>query len=63
MADPSVNVNYIKMKHLKAAAQKWLRANPQFGALEVFFDIITVVFDRGTTDINYYQQAFIPVYA
>lgn len=63
MADPSVNVNYMKMKHLKAAAQKWLRANPQFCALEVFFDIITVVFDKETTEINYYQQAFIPIYA
>lgn len=63
MADPAVNVNYTKQQHLVAAARRWLKGNPAFGAYEVFFDIITVIFDHTNTHINYYQQAFIPTYA
>ncbi len=63
MADPSVNVNYMKQKHLHAAAGRWLAKHPEFRDLEVFFDIVTVVFDGPDVDINFYPQAFIPIYA
>ena len=63
MADPAVNVDGSKRRHLVQAAGKWLRGNPQFGAHELFFDILTVIFDHTDTLINYYPQAFIPTYA
>ncbi|MCR5560213.1 MAG: YraN family protein [Bacteroidales bacterium] len=63
MADPAVNVDAAKRRHLVAAARKWLSGNTGLGQREVFFDILTVVFDHTDTHINYYPQAFIPVYA
>ena len=63
MADPAVNVTSGKRQHIVEAARRWLRSNPRFGNLEVYFDILTVVFDHNNTHINYYQQAFIPIYA
>ncbi len=61
-ADPSVNVNHMKMKNLQSAAQRWLHSHAGFLELEVFFDVITVVFDSETTHLNYYPQAFIPIH-
>ena len=63
IADPAVNVDAAKRRHIVAAAQKWLHSNPKLGNLEAFFDIITVIIDHDNTQINYYQQAFIPTYA
>ena len=63
MADPAVNVDHRKQGHIVQAARRWLHSNPAFGAYEVFFDILTVVFDHDNTHINYYLQAFRPTYA
>ncbi|MBQ9549138.1 MAG: YraN family protein [Bacteroidales bacterium] len=63
-ADPEENVGAAKRRSLVRAAQGWLHS-PQRAPLreqEVFFDIISVVFDHNTTYINYYPQAFIPIY-
>lgn len=62
MANPAVNVDYKKQQNLQAAAQKWLHSLKGMPKQEVFFDIITVVFDEADTTINYYPQAFIPIY-
>ena len=62
-ADPEVNVTAAKRRHLVQAAQKYLHsAGRRFADLEISFDIITVVLDGNTTYINYYPQAFIPIY-
>jgi putative endonuclease len=62
-ADPEVNVNRAKQRHLVQAALQYLHsAGRRFPDAEVSFDIITVVFDNNTTYINYYPQAFIPIY-
>ena len=60
-AAPEVNVTAIKQKRLTGAALSWLH---RFGreSAEVFFDVVTVVFDGGKTDIEYYKQAFVPMY-
>ncbi len=63
MADPSVNVTPAKQRHITAAARRWLGSNPAFSTRELFFDIMTVIFDHNNTNINYYHQAFIPTYA
>ena len=61
-ADPVVNVGYRKQQHLQAAALKWLHTQNGLPKQEVFFDIITVIFDKTDTTINYYPQAIIPIY-
>lgn len=60
-AAPEDNVTLPKQRHLAAAALAYLHEGA-FGDLDVFFDIVTVVFDGGRTDISYYKQAFIPIY-
>ena len=60
-ADPEENVTVTKQRHLVAAANAFLHERCA-GGLDVFFDVVTVVFDGERTDITYYKQAFIPFY-
>lgn len=66
MAAPEANVNEAKQRHLAKAAQCYLHSTRRKlfrGDTEVFFDVLTVVFDTdNTTVINYYPKAFIPIY-
>lgn len=62
-ADPLVNVTAAKQRNLVKAALTYLHsADKRFADAEVSFDIVTVIFDRTTTIIQYYPQAFIPIY-
>ena len=62
-ADPAVNIDHSKMQNMAKAAGKYLRANAgKLPDTEVFFDVITVVFDKDGTKLEYYPQAFIPTY-
>lgn len=62
-ADPAVNVDYNKMQHMVKAAGKYLRDHSRdLPDTEVFFDVVTVVFDKNGTKLEYYPQAFIPTY-
>ena len=60
-ADPLENVTPLKKRRLVYAAQAYLNERC-CGDLEVTFDVITVVFDGGKTQIEYYNQAFIPIF-
>lgn len=60
-AVPQANVTAAKQRRLSVAALGYLNTR-HLGDAEVFFDIITVVFDGGRADINYCKQAFIPTY-
>lgn len=63
-ADPEVNVDAAKRRHLIKTAHLFLRS-PEGRPLadcETFFDVLTVVFEDETTYIQYYPQAFIPIY-
>ena len=60
-ADPLENVTAVKQRRMVAAAQKYIYEK-KLGGREIFFDVISVVFDASTTHIDYYQQAFIPIY-
>ena len=68
MAEPSRNVGREKQRRLVAAAQAFLHSDARKDLpanLEVFFDVMSVVF-HGTGadfDIEYYPKAFIPLYA
>ena len=62
-ADPLVNVTPAKQKHMVQAALKYLHsARRAYANAEVCFDVVTVVFYRDNTEIEYYPQAFIPIY-
>jgi putative endonuclease len=62
-ADPLVNVTAAKQKHLVQAALQYLHSGGRrFADAEVYFDIVTVILDKDTTHIQYYPQAFIPIY-
>ena len=61
--DPLANVTAAKQKHLVQAALSYLHSGGRrFADAEVSFDIITVILDSDTTYIQYYPQAFIPIY-
>ena len=60
-AAPEENVTPLKQRRLVSAAHAYLDEKHP-GDVEVFFDIVTVVFDGERTDIEYYKQAFIPIY-
>ena len=65
-AEPQANFTPTKRQRLVAAAKAFLHS-PEMkslpSGLEVFFDVITVVFEDGTATIDYFPQAFIPIYA
>ncbi len=61
-AAPEENVTRLKQQRLASAANRYLNERHPGGGLEVFFDVISVVFDKEKTTIEYYKQAFIPIY-
>lgn len=64
-ADPEENVDGRKRERLVRAAKAYLHS-PQRQALDemdIWFDVLTVLFDNEKTTINYYPNAFIPIYA
>lgn len=62
-ADPLVNVTAAKQKNMVQAALRYLHSEGRrFKDAEVNFDIITVVLDRASAQIQYYPQAIIPIY-
>ena len=63
-AAPEVNVNHSKQRNITHAAQRYLHSTDKKvdGALEIFFDVLTVVFDGDDIDISYFPQAYIPIY-
>ena len=68
MAPPQRNVDRKKQQRLVAAAQAFLRSDGRKNLpadLEVFFDVLTVVFFGTGADfaVDYYPKAFIPLYA
>lgn len=68
MAPPQRNVDRKKQQRLVAAAQAFLHSDERKNLpadLEVFFDVLTVVFFGTGADfaVDYYPKAFIPLYA
>ena len=63
-ADPEENVGPVKQRRLVGAAQEYLHSSMKMipPDAEVFFDVITVLLDGDDSYIEYYPQAFIPVY-
>ena len=63
---PEDAVGPVKQKKLVAAAKAFLNSKdrkPLPEDLEIWFDVITVLIDGPDYEIEYYPQAFIPIYA
>ena len=54
-------VNSVKQKRISAAAGQYLNKKHMEGK-EVFFDIVSVLFDGEQTVVRYFPQAWIPMF-
>ena len=68
MAEPQRNVGRTKQQRLVAAAQAFIHSDERKNLpanLEIFFDVISVVFFGAGADfaVDYFPKAFIPLYA
>lgn len=57
---PEEKVDGRKRQRIGAAALKFL--NQSGSDREVFFDVVTVLFDGDRTEVSYFPQAWIPMY-
>ena len=55
-------VGRTKQHRIADAALKYLNTNHMELSSEVFFDIVSVVFDGASADVKYYPGAWIPIY-
>ena len=60
--DPEEKVDALKQKKICAAALRYLASGRTTGDQEVFFDIISVVFEGGSHTLRYFPEAWIPMY-
>ena len=66
VADPVLSVGKAKQGFLVQAANAYLHSKEKKQLphnMEVFFDVVSVVFDGDKTIVRFYPQAFIPTYA
>lgn len=64
-AAPEDNVGFRKQTKLVTAAQMYLRSKEKkenFGDLDLFFDIVSVIFEGDNVNIVFFPKAFIPFY-
>lgn len=64
-AAPEENVGFRKQQKLVRAAQLYLHSDTKkkkISDLEIDFDIISVIFEGGKTDITFFPKAYIPFY-
>ena len=59
-AAPEEKVDALKQRRISAAALKYL--NETGSDREVFFDVVSVLFDGPRTEVTYFPQAWIPMY-
>ena len=63
-AAPEENVGYLKQRKIVAAAKRYLHSAEKaanFGSMEVFFDVFSVIFEGERVDVNWFPQAYIPI--
>lgn len=62
---PELNVHENKRRRMVSAANAFLNGEDRGtlpADLEIFFDVLTVIFEDPEPHIEYYPQAFIPIY-
>ena len=64
-ANPEENVGYRKQMKIAKAAQLYLhsvRKKEISSDIEVFFDVISVIFEGEKTSISFFPEAYVPIY-
>ena len=64
-AAPEENVTPLKQKKIANAALRYLNNSKDpgiSGGMDVSFDIVAVTFDGGETNVDWFPNAFIPMY-
>ena len=64
-AAPEENVTPLKQKKIANAALRYLNNSKDpgiTGGMDVSFDIVAVTFDGGNTNVDWFPNAFIPIY-
>ena len=64
-AAPEENVTSLKQKKIANAALRYLNNSKDpgiSGGMDVSFDIVAVTFDGGETNVDWFPNAFIPIY-
>lgn len=63
-APPQENVDLTKQRRIARAANGFLRTKKgmPFGSSECHFDIVAVTFAKETTHVEYFPDAYIPIY-
>ena len=54
-------VNVVKQKRITAAASQYL-AKKHLGGKEIYFDVVSVLFEGEKSIVRYFPQAWIPMY-
>lgn len=63
-APPQENVDHTKQRRIASAAKGFLRSKkglPFYGS-ECHFDVVAITLKTNTTQVEYFQDAFIPIY-
>lgn len=63
-APPQENVDLTKQRRIARAANGFLRSRRgmPFGSSECHFDIVAVTFTKNTAQVEYFPDAYIPIY-
>jgi len=61
-ADPLDHLTLAKQRNLALAASRYISQVWKGGDIEAFFDVVTVTFGGDTREVNYYPEAFFPVF-
>lgn len=63
-APPQENVDLTKQRRIASAASGFLRSRRgmPFGSSECHFDIVAVTFTKNTAQVEYFPDAYIPIY-
>lgn len=64
-ASPEENVGYTKQRKLISAAGRYLHSDGRKRLLnddlDVFFDVVSIVFEGDNTEVTYFPQAYLPI--
>ncbi|MDD5951483.1 MAG: YraN family protein [Bacteroidales bacterium] len=65
-AAPEESVGYVKQKRIAAAAERYIHSRKRkalvFELPDISFDVISIIFEGGSTGIEWFPGAYIPIH-
>ena len=61
-ASPEDSVGFVKQRNVTRAAKAFIRSFSGLRYTEIYFDVVTVVYSGDEITVEYYPQAFIPMF-